>query len=72
MTIKEKIGKLAQINSASKLINLGDELRSERSEIIDFLYQNGIIELSEKGGFNFIGERADEYRNLYLDYFNNF
>ena len=73
-TITEKIVRLAEINRAEIMMNLGPELRDERSVIVKMLVNESIIKLgkSGSGGFQFIGEDANENKVLYLDNHDNF
>lgn len=72
MNILDGIERLAEINCANSMIKIGDELRNERKIIVNFLKVMQIIELNENGGFNFIGEKSNEYKKIYLDAFENF
>jgi len=68
------IERLAEINCASTMIGLGDNLCDERKMIVELLVDEKFIELGEKGsgGFQFIGNKSDEHKNVYLEMFNNF
>jgi hypothetical protein len=72
MKINNKVERLAEINRANTMMEIGEELRFERQYIVNFLKISKIIELEENGGFHFIGDKANEYKELYLDSFNNF
>ena len=70
--IIENIERLAFINAAGNMIRLGQELRDERQIIVNYLKIENVIELEEKGGFYFINENSDKYKEIYLDNYNNF
>jgi hypothetical protein len=70
--IRNSISRLAEINRAGSLIELGKELRDERQIIVNFLKISEITESDKNGGFHFIGEEVDEMKKLYLDCFENF
>jgi len=72
MTIQEGIERLAEINCANSMMQIGDELRDERKIIVNFLKVMEIIELDKNGGFHFIGEKSNENKKIYLDVFENF
>ncbi len=72
MTIQEGIERLAQINCANSMMQIGDELRDERQIIVNFLKIMEVISLDENGGFHFIGNDANENKRNYLDAFENF
>ena len=71
--MKEKIERLASINSANSMIGISDEMRDERQIIVNYLKVMDVIEVGErKGDFHFIGEKADEYKEIYLYQYENF
>jgi hypothetical protein len=72
MTIIEGIERLAEINCANGMMQIGDELREERQTIVNFLKVTEVIELDPNGGFHFVGEKADDYKKIYLETFENF
>jgi hypothetical protein len=74
MSKEGTIGRLAEINRAESMVELVQELKDERSSIVKELVGESVIQLGPKGsgGFRFIGDDADENKELYLDYFNNF
>jgi hypothetical protein len=72
MNIQEGIERLAEINCANSMMQIGDELRDERKVIVNFLKVMEIIELDKNGGFHFIGEESNENKKIYLDVFESF
>ena len=74
MSKEKEIGRLGEINRAETMIDLGPELREERSVIVKTLVNESIIKLgrSGSGGFRFIGEDANENKAIYLDHYDNF
>jgi hypothetical protein len=71
MTIQEGIERLAEINCANTFIDIGDELKNERLNIVNFLNDMKVIEL-DKNGFRFIGNDSDNNKKIYLEMFENF
>jgi len=63
--------RLAEINCANDLIEIGIELKAERKIIVDKLTSANIIKLSENGEFNFTGDNVERNMNLYIDMYNN-
>jgi hypothetical protein len=72
MNIQERIERLAEINCANSMMQIGDDLRNERKIIVNFLKVMEVIELDENGGFHFIGEKSNDNKKIYLDSFENF
>jgi len=68
------VERLAELNCAGTLMNLGDELTTERQLIVELLSDENYIELGEKGsgGFQFIGKKSDKHKKIYLESFNGF
>ncbi len=70
--IKEKIGRLAEINAANELMEISEELRNERKTIVIYLKNENLIKLDKYGGLTFIGDNALECKELYLESFKSF
>lgn len=70
---KDKIGRLGELNGAETFIRLGDELRQERRDIIQFLAQENIIIKDETATLIKNYKFTDViYEAEYIDAFNNF
>lgn len=72
MKVTEAIERLAEINAADVMIDLGKDLRNERQRIVNFLKAENKIELVENGGFQFIGKDAEENKAVYRYSYQNF
>ena len=70
--IKERICRLGEINAASSMIGIGQDLRDERQTIFNYLKVMEIVESTGNGGFTFVGEKREVHKEWYLDSFNNF
>lgn len=70
--ITEAIERLAEINAAGVMIDLGKDLRDERQTIVSFLKVENKIELVENGGFRFVGEDSEKNKAVYMYSYQNF
>ena len=65
--IFKQIERLAGLNLAADMMGIADNLKDERKIIVNYLKVMEVIELDEKGGFRFIGEKSEEYKKHYYD-----
>ena len=73
MSIENKIQRLAELNAAQMLVPLAENLKEERLGIFNDLKELGVVKKdNDKGGFSFIGDKANYYKREYLDAFENF
>lgn len=74
MEIEYAIRRLAEINCAGEMMELGEDLLDERRILFDFLKVSGIVEPTwgDQGGFHFTGDQANDNKQTYLDAFDNF
>lgn len=68
------VERLAELNCAGSFMMLGDELINERQLIVELLTDESYIKLGEKGsgGFQFVGNKSDNHKKIYLESFNGF
>lgn len=70
--MRNKIERLAEINAANSMMDIGTDLRDERQTIVNYLKIMEKIELDPNGGFHFIGKDSKENTNIYKNSFDNF